>query len=865
MAKSKKAKKQTAPQKSAPSPLIKDSYIDALMAHPNWLAFGIFTALIFAFFHQAVFSGMIYFVPDAQMPAALSKPLREALQNDGIHAHWMPYIFGGMPSYASLVYTPFAYFPYIILMGIEYIVSLPPLFAHIIHYPFGALGVFLILRDRKVDFLPALFAGMAFMMMPHLISMEVFGHGSKLMTTIYMPLAFWAVDRLLRRGGWLYLGLAALLLGLQFQRGHVQIVYYTWMLLGAYLLYYLFLQIRAKETQTILPALGKFAAVLILGLGMAAVLYLPIYEYTPYSIRGAAPALAAATSDTGVGFEYATQWSFSFGEMLTFLIPSFYGFGNVTYWGTMPFTDFPHYMGILIFMLALYAVVKRRQELVPFFAVIIVIALLISFGKNFSPVYRFFYAFMPYFNKFRVPVMILIIVQFGFVLLAGLGMQHLYELIRKKPGKHEDSKAATRLYIAAGAVIGLALLVSIAESGFFSFMQGLYPDRYAAATQAQIDQERFSMLMTDWWVVSIFAAGALVLLALALRQKITATVFGVAIVAITLFDMWRVDAKINNPVPNTDMQNYLKPDQLSTFLQQDDSVYRIFPLNVPFAGLNLFGENRWAAQGVQSAGGYSPAKPRVYQDLLDASSIESAYIQKYYFVGQQNGQRALQQVPPERFDAGQQRVHQNLIDLLNVKYLISPYPIPESTIEPVGQFQHIIGNQQVPLGIFENKNVLPRAFLVGGFQQFDDPKVLLSSLTSPEFDPRQQVLLYEAPAIAPAPDSSASAELTSYSLHEITVKTSAAQPQLLVLTDTYYPPGWHATIDGEPAAILQANHAFRAVAVPAGEHEVQYYYASSSFELGFWLTIISSVLVVGLLVLGWRQSRAVENQAGEDA
>lgn len=851
MAKKKKSKQQQAKQKPKSEIREQNSQIDWLKKHPNWVAFGIFTLIIFVFFKDALFNGMIYLVPDFQAHTALSKPLQ---QNSGINVQWMPYIFGGMPSFASLTYTPsFAYFPYFLLELVKSIITLPPLFAHIIHYPFAGLGVYLILRDREVDFLPAMFGGMAFMLMPHLISMEVFGHGSKLMTTVYMPLAFWAVNRLLHRGGWLYLGLSALILGLQFQRGHVQIVYYTWMLLGAYMIYFMIQKIRAQENKTIPPLVGKVAAVLVLALGMAAVQYLSIYEYMPYSIRGAASALAETAGDTGVGIDYATQWSFSFGEMLTFIIPSLYGYGGATYWGTMPFTDYPHYMGILVFLLGIFALVYRRQQTSIFHAVVIVLALLISFGKNFPPVYKLFYNFMPFFNKFRVPVMILVIVQMCFAVLSGMGLQRLFELVKQRSEKSSDSKLPGRVLIAAGAIIALVLIMSIAESGFFSFMKGLYPDRYAANVQSQIDQQRFDMLMTDWWIVSIFSAAALSLFYLAMRKKISAPVFGVAILAITLVDIWRVDAKINNPEPNTTLENYLKPDQLANFLKKDESIYRIFPLNIPFIGLNLFGENRWAAHGVESIGGYSANKPRVYQDILEASDIANQYIQKYYTVGLQNGQRTLQQIPDDRIDPGQRKVHQNLLNLLNAKYLVSPYPIPEPAIENVGQATFVVGNQQVPLGIFENKDVLPRVYLVGNYKKFDNPKTALHELVSPDFNPRSEVILYKEPLHKPSPDSTAMSELVEYGLHEIKIRTNAEQPQILVLSDTWYPAGWHVLVDGQDAETLQANHAFRAVSLPAGGHEIVFYFASRGFRVGMWLTILSTLVVAGMLVVGvWR-------------
>ncbi|MCB9501853.1 MAG: hypothetical protein H6696_07945 [Deferribacteres bacterium] len=459
-----------------------------MLRHDVLSAFLFYALIILIFFSDVVFQGKIFFVPDSQAPAALNAPLWKMFNAEGIHPFWSPYIFSGLPTYGSLIFTPFVYFPY---LAFSFFAINSTLLA-ILHFPFAGLGVYLVLRDQKVDHLPAFLGGLAFMLTPHLISMETFGHGSKLMTSVYLPLAFWAMHRLFNGGGLKYIGIAGLILGFQFQRGHVQIVYYTWLLLGFYLLFFIVQQIKAGDAAKFYKPLMQFAVVLLLALGMAAVLYLPVFEYMPYSIRGAASVFATAASDTGVGMDYATQWSFSPGEMMTFIIPSFYGFGGQTYWGTMPFTDYPHYMSIIVLGLAIFALIKRRKEaLVIFLLLEIIIALLISFGKNLSFVYGFFYDFFPYFNKFRVPVMILLLVQFGFAVLAGLGLQSLIEKMKEKT----ESDFAKKFLFAGIAVVALLLLLTLAQSVFQGLIQSFYPVKYDPATQAQLNQMRFDLFL----------------------------------------------------------------------------------------------------------------------------------------------------------------------------------------------------------------------------------------------------------------------------------------------------------------------------------------------------------------------------------
>ena len=71
-----------------------------------------------------------------------------------------------------------------------------------------------------------------------------------------------------------------------------------------------------------------------------------------------------AASNGGAAFEYATNWSFSFSEMITFLVPSFYGFGGATYWGTIEpaMTDFPNYLGLLAIIFTIIALIKKNKN-----------------------------------------------------------------------------------------------------------------------------------------------------------------------------------------------------------------------------------------------------------------------------------------------------------------------------------------------------------------------------------------------------------------------------------------------------------------------------------------------------------------------
>ena len=79
----------------------------------------------------------------------------------------------------------------------------------------------------------------------------------------------------------------------------------------------------------------------------------------------------------------------------------------------------------------------------------------------------------------------------------------------------------------------------------------------------------------------------------------------------------------------------------------------------------------------------------------------------------------------------------------------------------------------------------------------------------------------------------------------VVVETESSGPAFLVLADTF-DPGWSATVDGSPAPIRPAYVAFRAVALKAGPHTVEFTYRPAGFTLGLVISIIGVALAVFL-------------------
>jgi hypothetical protein len=134
--------------------------------------------------------------------------------------------------------------------------------------------------------------------------------------------------------------------------------------------------------------------------------------------------------------------------------------------------------------------------------------------------------------------------------------------------------------------------------------------------------------------------------------------------------------------------------------------------------------------------------------------------------------------------------------------------------------------------IYENLDVLPRAFLVGEWQWTTDTEEAVAEMARPEFNPRQKAVLIGAGGERESTKPiTGRVEIREYRLDSVTMMVETDTEALLILADAHY-PGWQATIEGEPATIYQADGLFRGVFVPAGENEIVFSLVSSAFETG---------------------------------
>jgi hypothetical protein len=157
--------------------------------------------------------------------------------------------------------------------------------------------------------------------------------------------------------------------------------------------------------------------------------------------------------------------------------------------------------------------------------------------------------------------------------------------------------------------------------------------------------------------------------------------------------------------------------------------------------------------------------------------------------------------------------------------------------------------------IHERSAPYPRATVVYAAKVIPDDVQAVRRLLDDSFDLRNVAVVadpVDLPAEAGLP--AGRAEITHYADDQVAIKASAAQPGLLVLGDQYH-PGWRAFVDGRPAKIVRANHIFRGVILPPGDHEVLFRFAPASLRIGGLLSGLGIALIIVLAASALRSRR----------
>lgn len=737
---------------------------------------------------------------------------------------WMPNFFSGMPTFGNVHYIPhdvsYVQAAMVTVLKLFYLNGKWSWFP--VYYLFCGVFTFLLLRVWNLSRIAALLGAITFMLSPYGIGLAAEGHGSKLMALSYLPLVFLLTHVVFERRDILSFGLLSAAIGTLLLTNHMQIVYYVFIVLGLYLVYHVVRDF--KENKLLIPKKTLlFVGALAVGLCISSYIYLSVYEYAQYSIRGGGTEGAKG----GLTWDYATNWSFHPQELLTLLIPSFFGFSSQylynwqgqllalpLYWGTMPFNTSSVYIGIVPLLLAIVALIYRRNAKTLFFALLSVVVLLMSFGKHFAIFYELLFTTLPFFNKFRAPAMILHLLAFSVAVLGAFGFQVLMEGKEFNSAKLKKGLLVTLGVIGGVFVLGLVMRSSLFELFGFTFTRE--DENFGAQAMAQLKAIRFEVLWNDMVKFVLLSAAVIGGIIFYLNGRLRIAGLSGLLIGILLVDLFIIDSKFIDPKPHAELEQSFQPDATVQFLKQQPGLFRIFPLG------DLYGETAYAYHGLQSVGGYSPAKLKIYQTLVDSC----------FYRG-----------PDPAFP-----LNMNVVNMLNAKYLVAQGQLPadrfvQRFVDPSGR-----------VFTYENPAALPRAWFVQKALVAGTDSEVFALLNSRDFNPATTAILQKSPAQPiQSPGSDASVTVTEYKSRTIKLQATTSSPALMVLSEIYYPAGWKAFVDGTETEIYRTNSILRSIVVPAGTHEIVFRFDPAMYELGWDLTHAGwAVAAVCILIGLWR-------------
>lgn len=704
------------------------------------------------------------------------------------------------------------------------------------------ISFFLLLLAVGVNPKLSIIGALAFGLCAYNFQILQVGHNSKMVAIALMPMVLAGVVYAYRKKALLGAVLFGFALSFEITAHHPQITFYLAMIILAYGISQLVNAIKNKT----LPSFIKTSCFILLATLLAAGTNVnrlwPTWEYTQYTMRGGSELekanMQGAQTKSGLDKEYATAWSYGIEETPNLLIPNFNGGASgselskksetyktlkqggapnaeqiikqmPTYWGQQAFTAGPMYMGAISIFLFVLGLVVIKGSTKWWIAGISLLALLLGWGRHFMWLSSLFFDYVPLYNKFRVPSMILTILQLTIPLLG------FYSLNKIFSGDIDKKIVVKGLKISLGITAGFCLLFAVIPSLAGSFVSPT-DSQYPNWLQQTLPIDRQTMLRNDAFRSLLFILAGALTIWIGYTKKIKLSATFILLGLLIVLDMWNVDKRYLNDshfVTSHEFSNnfVLRPVD-KTILKDKDPHYRVLDLAV-----NTFNDSHSSFYH-KTIGGYSAAKLQRYQDIIDYHLMpEIQSLAKALQTGQTLAS----------IDSSLQKL--SVINMLNTKYII-------------------VAPNSAPI---ENSARLGNAWFVEQFRIVNTPDEEILSLKT--INPHQTAIIGQDFASIVKDknisfDTNGIIQLTSYAPNKLSYKTKTDSEQFAVFSEVYYPKGWKAYIDGKPSDLLRTDYILRGMIIPAGEHTVTLEFKPESAYQGALISKISSILLILLLI-----------------
>ncbi len=796
----------------------------------------IFFIISVSYFIPDVLEGKRLYQGDIANYMGMSKETKDYRAEYGKEALWTNSMFGGMPAY--LVDTSFKGNKMKLFYRILTLNNFRPVCFIFLYL----IGFYIALLLFRINPWLSIAGAIAYAFSSYFFIIVEAGHVSKVLALGYMPAIIAGVYASFR--GKIMLGsvVTGLFLSLQLATNHLQITYYTLLIILIFSLFELISAVRENRFIEFVKPLPVLFIVVILSVGSTFSNIWTTYEYGKYSIRGKSELTSDAGNKTsGLDKDYATQWSIGIDESLSLLIPNIKGapgaFGTnsktfdllkrgqggtayakqmlqrvPSYWGTQPFTT-PVYAGAIVCFLFVLGLFVVKGKIKWWLLTITIVSIFLSWGRNFPLLTNFMLDHFPGYNKFRAVSMTLVIAEFSLPLLGILCVKQIMDNGFEKKILFKQLKYS--LYIVGGIALFLFLFPGVfgleasSDTQLINQGNGRLVDVFREDRQALVRKDAFRSL--------VFILLAASLIYIYVNKKIKAPHFIVGLSALLLIDMWPVDKRYLNSenfVTKKEEKNPFTPSTADLVILNDkEPDYRV--LNLAVSTFNDASTSYFH----HSIGGYHGAKMERYQELIDhhiskeMSSIISVLKKK-----------------PSSADIDSTMKTLNVLNMLNTRY--------------------IIYNPEAPPLV--NDFELGNAWFVENYKIVENADEEIEALT--DFNPGYEAIVdkrYEKflEKFTPGKDSTANIQLISYKPNQLVYKSKTTKKQLAVFSEIFYDKGWQAYIDGNPAPHFRVDYVLRAMLIPGGEHTIEFKFHPNSYYAGEKISLASSIILI-LLVIG---------------
>lgn len=850
---------------------------------PHFIAVLIFLIVSLIFCKPGLEQGVVLKQGDVTSWHGMSHQSYQYKEKHGHTPLWTTNMFCGMPGYQIAMdgaWNPLNMFSTVFQLGLPQ----PFNFFFLACICFYFLCICLGLRPAA-----AILGSLAFAYCSYSPIIVTAGHITKMMALAYAPAVIGSTILIFRKKYLIGFALTTLLTALQIVQGHQQISYYLFLVLLVMTLSYFIFFIRKKEIKHFFISIGLLILAGMIGVSNNALVLLTTYDYTKESKRGGQLVMDSKSTDkdvvkdgktVGLSKDYAFMWSYGKAETWSLMFPGVMGYGfhqaerdgevyifpqvsedgplmkyvnenlpqfpaeqiagqmnGALYWGKQPFTNGPVYLGAIVCFLFLFGMFYLDNKHKWWILIASVLAIMLSWGENFPSFNYFMFDYFPFYNKFRVPTMILVIPQILFPLAAALTIDKLMQ--------NEDKDVWKKFKL-----VGLATLAAFVLVLFF-YLTSDFSKENQARTQAfntiykegqnnveskleqlnekykpeldnqiyegmignfsrdpNIDavktsrefvsalrKERSSLLFADIMRSLILVAIAYLIILAYLKQKINAIYFSIGLTIVCTLDLITFDSKYlneksfeNKEVIEADEFPITTADKL--IMEDKDPNFRVFNTNSM--------EESKTSYYHKSIGGYHPAKLGIYDDLIT-----------YQF---------------------KDRINMSVVNMLNAKYFIQQK-----------------GNDKIAQ---LNPDALGNVWFVKGIQFVKGPANEMRAISN--FNSRDTAVVDESYkqlignfTIA---DSSESIKMTNFDNDAISYSSDTKNNHVAVFSEVYY-KDWKAYIDGKPTEYFKANYVLRGMLIPAGKHTIDFKFEPKTYYIGNNIGRVSSFILIVILAL----------------